>query len=364
MIFSRSMQQRFEYILSAILPWYEQNARLLPWRDTPDPYCIWISEIMLQQTQVSRVIDYYTRFLERFPTLESLANAEWEDLLPVWKGLGYYSRGKNLLKTARILIEQYDGNFPQTRVELQKLPGIGSYTSAALMSFAFGKPEPALDTNLLRIFQRFFGCTEKGVSSRAKALYEMANEHAPLLNHAFMDLGSELCGSRRVRCEECPLAQQCHFLSSGKKEEWESSLASASVGKKIPIRKTALEVGAACIRHNGKYLIAKRSPEKGGNWEFPGGKREKGEDWRHTVQREVREELGIEISVRPHFFEEMWEEKEFFWRIRFFRCQILSGEPFSHEHVELRWVFPQELFQYDFPSANAKAIERLVAMRA
>ncbi|QQS59103.1 A/G-specific adenine glycosylase [Candidatus Peregrinibacteria bacterium] len=358
------MKQHFEYILSAILPWYKKNARLLPWRETRDPYYIWVSEIMLQQTQVSRVLDYYRRFLERFPTPESLAEAEWEDLLPVWQGLGYYSRGKNLLKTARILVRQYDGVFPKTSSELQKFPGIGSYTSAAIMSFAFGKPEPALDTNLLRIFQRFFGCTEKGVVSRAKALYERAGKNAPLLNHAFMDLGSEICGSRRAECKACPLQKKCHFYTSGKKEEWENTQISLSAGKKISVKKTAIEVAAACIRRDGKYLIARRPLEKGGNWEFPGGKREKGEDWRHAVKREILEELGINISVRPHFFEETWEEKEFFWRLRFFRCQILSGEPFPHEHDELLWISPEEFSKYNFPSANAKGIARLREMRA
>ena len=122
-------------------------------------------------------------------------------------------------------------------------------------------------------------------------------------------------------------------------------------------------MAAACIHHEGKYLIAQRIPEKGGEWEFVGGKREKGEDWRHAVKREVEEEIGILVSVRPHFLEEIWEDQEYCWRLRFFRCQILRGEVEIREHADLHWVLPEELSQYNFPEANVRAVERLQKMR-
>lgn len=343
--------------------WYQGNSRDLPWRKTSNPYNIWVSEIMLQQTQVSRVIEYYTRFLEKYPTIENLAKSDWEEMLPYWRGLGFYSRGKNMLKAAKYIMENHKGFFPDDIETLQKIPGIGPYTSAAIASFAYKKSEPALDTNLLRVFQRIFGCTEKGVAPRAKEIFLNAGKQAYNLNHAFMDLGSEICKGRKVDCENCPLSSECFFLESGKKEEWEKSLITTRAGKVKKSNKMLIEVAVGCIHQNGKYLIAKRPKSKGGSWEFPGGKREKGEDWRHCMKRELEEELGIEVSVRPHFFEEMWEEKDVQWRVRFFRCQILKGTPETREHKEVKWVDPEELLRYNFPSANKKAIEKMRKMR-
>jgi A/G-specific adenine glycosylase len=317
---------------------------------------------MLQQTQVSRVIDYYARFLNKFPTVHHLAKAEWDDFLPVWRGLGFYSRGKNMLRTGKIVAEKYAGVFPQSKKELESLPGIGPYTASAILSFAHKKPEPAIDTNLLRVFQRVFGCTEKGVLPRSKELF-LSVKDGHRLNHAIMDIGSQICKGRKVLCEQCPLQAECHFLQSGKKEEWEQSLVAGKIGVQKKSNKIPMEVAAACIHKNGKYLIAKRPKEKGGNWEFPGGKREKGEDWRHCLKREIHEELGVEISARPHFFEETWEEGDYFWRLRFSRCQILKGEPKAHEHAQLKWVKPEELLEYDFPVANRNALEQLMKMK-
>lgn len=352
-------------IASHIQTWYQTHQRDLPWRKTRDPYRIWVSEIMLQQTQVSRVKDYYKRFLEKFPTVTQLAHATWDQFLPYWQGLGFYSRGRNMLKTAQIIVEKYNSIFPTDRSELQSLPGIAQYTSAAILSFAHEHTLPALDTNLRRVLQRVYGCTEKGVEPRANALFEQAVHNSiksSTINHALMDLGATICKSRKVQCHQCPLQTHCHFLQSGKKEQWESTLLSAPK-KRIRSQKIPMEVAVACIHQNGKYLIAQRKKDKGSAWEFPGGKREKGEDWRHCLQREIREELGIEISVRPHFFEEVWEEKQYFWRLRFSRCQILKGTPKLTEHQQLKWVTPSELTQYDFPTANQKALQKLITMR-
>ncbi len=352
--------KEYTKITKAILHWYEKNARDLPWRHTHNPYKIWVSEIMLQQTQVSRVIVYYKRFLEKFPNIGTLAQAQWEDFLPVWRGLGFYSRGKNMLKTAKIIVQEHDGEFPTA---LESLPGIGPYTAAAMKSFAYGQSEPAIDTNLERIFQRYFGCSKKGVIPRAKALFSTNKKEAPSMNHALMDLGSEICKSRKVNCKQCPLHEDCYFLHSEQKEKWQQSLISGRIGKKVISKKIPMEVAVACIQKNGKYLIAKRRKEKGGNWEFPGGKREKGEDWRHCIKREVQEELGVEISARPHFFEETWEEGDYFWRLRFSRCQILSGQITLHEHTQIQWVLPSEFKKYSLPEANKKAITKLMKMK-
>jgi A/G-specific adenine glycosylase len=209
--------KRHQNIAHEILNWYAKNARDLPWRKTEDPYNIWVSEVMLQQTQVSRVIDYYARFLNKFPTVHHLAKAEWDDFLPVWRGLGFYSRGKNMLRTGKIVAEKYAGVFPQSKKELESLPGIGPYTASAILSFAHKKPEPAIDTNLLRVFQRVFGCTEKGVLPRSKELF-LSVKDGHRLNHAIMDIGSILIVSeihrahkKRIR-KDIPLSSTYNLL--------------------------------------------------------------------------------------------------------------------------------------------------------
>ncbi|MBP5993576.1 MAG: A/G-specific adenine glycosylase [Candidatus Moranbacteria bacterium] len=200
----------------------------LPWRKKNiTAYEVWVSEIMLQQTQVSRVIAYYTRFLERFPTLETLAQATWEEFLPYYEGLGYYARGRNMLKAAVLIMEKYQGIFPQDRKALENIPGIGPYTAAAILSFAYGQQIIAWDTNLRRVIGRFFFG-----SKRVADVYDVEDRltlAAPELNAALMDLGSSLC-TGRPKCGACPLAARCRYRrEKGVGESVEKEIASSSV---------------------------------------------------------------------------------------------------------------------------------------
>lgn len=356
-----------ESLIRAQLPqWYMRHQRKLPWRTTKSPYRIWVSEIMLQQTQVSRVLHYYPRFLVRFPTLTDLSQASWGDVLPLWRGLGYYGRGQNMLKTAKILMRQYGGRFPNQMSLLQALPGVGKYTASAIVAFSFRKSVPAIDTNIQRVLGRVYGCPENGVEPRAKALFDhqdpgkSAASHWQL-NHALMDLGALVCKNKRVLCLECPLRKVCHFYQSGTYRTLEKKQKKSSpLLQKRKMSTVVIDVGVACIHRKGRFLIAKRSVNRGGLWEFPGGKREKQESIRHCLKREAMEELGIEISVRPPFFIEQWQEKELTWRLHFCRAQILSGTPKKMEHSQLKWVKGEELKNYKFPQANARAIAMLL----
>lgn len=197
-----------------LLQWYDCNRRDLPWRHTHDPYCIWVSEIMLQQTRATAVIPYYKRFFEALPALQNLAACPQEELLKLWEGLGYYSRAKNLQKAAQVLVEKYQGAFPKRAEELQKLPGIGPYTAGAIASIAFGEPEPAVDGNVLRILSRL---TEDGRDILQPAtqkywreyLKERMGQRPGDLNQSFMDLGSLVCLPENPKCEGCPLHDRC-----------------------------------------------------------------------------------------------------------------------------------------------------------
>ncbi|MGA1191624.1 MAG: A/G-specific adenine glycosylase [Bdellovibrionota bacterium] len=351
-------------LITELLRWFKKFGRDLPWRHTRDPYEIWISEVILQQTQVSRGIDYYVKFLERFPSVEHLASARWPSVLRMWRGLGYYHRAKNLMKTAKILVRDFDGKLPQSTKELRLLPGIGAYTASAIRSFAFRKQEPAIDTNLSRIIQRVFGCPATQVAHRAEALFQLRPRSSRTLNYALMDLGALVCKAQSPRCGECPFASSCHYrqnIDTSAREEGERKTTKKKTGRK---KRARINVAVGCIRRGGEYLLAERHSSKGGGWEFPGGKCESGESVRETLKRELREELGIEVSVRPAFHVEQYSDDAFEWRIYFCRCQILSGRLRRIEHKTLKWVAKSSLSAFDMPNANRAAVEKLAHSRS
>lgn len=252
----------------ALLIWYDNNARSLPWRVPPaeskqgvrpDPYRVWLSEIMLQQTTVAAVKSYFDVFTFRWPTVYDLAQARDEDVLAEWAGLGYYARARNLLKCARVIVDQYDGAFPSSRDALVKLPGIGPYTAAAIASIAFGQPETVVDGNVERVVSRLFDVHEPLPTSKQR-LTEIAttltpNERAGDYAQAVMDLGATVCTPRNPRCDICPIAEVCLAREAG---------TAADLPKKLPKKAKPTRVGIAYIvrRTDGALLLEKR-PDKG-----------------------------------------------------------------------------------------------------
>ncbi|MCF7812638.1 NUDIX domain-containing protein [Candidatus Gracilibacteria bacterium] len=338
----------------ALLEWYSTQGRDLPWRHTRDPYKVWISEIMLQQTQVSRVEKtFYPRFLEKFPTVQDLAQSSWDEVYPVWKGLGYYIRGKNLLQASQKVVHKWDGVFPHDLQKLKSLPGVGEYTARAILSFTWDKKIPAIDTNIQKIIRTLW--PQEKVDHMAKELLGYADSGRDW-NGAMMDLatalrsGEKIEGSIRAFFPE-DICQE--FLPQRKKTNQKNK------------RKWQIEVGIACIHQDGKYLIQTRPEGKSfvGYWEFPGGKREKGEDFRTCVKREVQEELGIEVSVRPHFYEEICSFNRVNLRLRFHRCQIQKGIPAPQEGQKLDWVAPEKFQTIKFLETNAQALKKLQKIR-
>ncbi|MEO6150933.1 MAG: A/G-specific adenine glycosylase [Mucilaginibacter sp.] len=199
-----------------LLRWYQQNKRDLPWRNTTDAYVIWLSEVILQQTRVEQGMPYFNRFLERYPTVDSFAAAHEDDILKLWQGLGYYSRGRNMLKTARLVQEQYNGVFPSAYDELIKLKGIGSYTAAAISSFAANEVRAVVDGNVYRVLARYFGIDEPINSTKAKGIFQhiaddLINTKAPgLHNQAMMEFGAMLCKPKNPACGICPVRTGCY----------------------------------------------------------------------------------------------------------------------------------------------------------
>jgi len=198
-----------------LLAWWAGAARDLPWRRTRDPYRVLVSEFMLQQTQVSRVAEYYPRFLERFPDLETLARARPRAVREAWDGLGYYARASNLHALARVVSNEHDGTLPDHPEELIKLPGVGRYTAGAVATFAYEKPVPAVDTNVARVLRRAFGNVERGMGNAelwrlASMLVPKNGKRAWKFNQAVMELGALICVARKPRCPECPVRPVCN----------------------------------------------------------------------------------------------------------------------------------------------------------
>lgn len=211
-----------------LVVWFRKEARALPWRETSDPYKIWISEIMCQQTGVQTVIPYYLRFIGKFPNVQSLAKSQEEDVLKLWEGLGYYSRARNLRKAAQLVVSEFNGKLPKKREEILKLPGIGEYSAGAILSIAYQIATPALDGNLIRVYSRHYGFTEPVNKPNAlKKLWTMAAEHSVLktgdirdFTEGMMDLGATVCRPRNAQCQICPLQKTCVSHAKG----WQNEL--------------------------------------------------------------------------------------------------------------------------------------------
>ena len=358
---SMTQQERIREIQERLTAWYRRCRRKMPWRGRKDPYAVWVSEIMLQQTQVKTVGPYYERFLKRFPDVKQLAKARPDDVLKAWEGLGYYSRARNLHRAAKRIGADHAGRLPKTVPELLDLPGIGRYTAGAIASIAFGLDEPVLDGNVTRVFCRLFRIRENPKKAEThRKLWTLARKSIPagragVFNQALMDLGATVCIPRRPRCEDCPLANLCRARAKGDQYR----LPARSPAKPLP----HYDVAAGVIRKKGRLLIDRRNPEGllGGLWEFPGGQCEPGESPAEALVREVREELSIEIRVLNPLMTIKHAYTHFRITLHAFECEYVSGRPTRHQIgcSAFRWILPSELSRFAFPKANHKIIALL-----
>lgn len=326
-----------------LLEWYANSARRLPWRNDPQPYAVWVSEIMLQQTRVETVLPYFSRWMEHFPTIIDLANADVQDVLQLWEGLGYYSRARNLHRAARQMVAEFGGQLPVEPGELERLPGIGRYTARAIASIAFGQDEVALDGNLRRVAARIFNIAVPARSPQGEKLLlenlqkDLPSGRAGDFNQALMDLGSSICTPREPDCLHCPLRSVCQAAALGVQLE-------RPVLDKRPTSPHYL-VTAAVLRRGEAVLITRR-PAKGllgGMWEFPGGKLEEGETLPDCLIREIREELGAEIQVGQEIGVFRHAYTHFKVTLHAFETVLISGEPQAYHADDLKWVMVEDL---------------------
>lgn len=330
-----------------LVPWYRQNKRDLPWRQSTDPYRVWLSEIMLQQTRVEAVRDRYLLFLETLPTVTALAEAPEEVLLKLWEGLGYYSRARNLHKAAKIVAES-GGVFPRTAAELQKLPGVGEYTAGAIASICYGEQVAAVDGNVLRVVSRVLGSeapiddptTKKKITASLTAV--VPSEGSSDFTQSFMDLGSAICTPRSPRCELCPLAEICRAKARGMQEK---------LPKKKPKKERRSEEKTLFLLEcDGAFAICRRT-EKGvlqGLWQLP------------CIDGALRADDALaaaaDFGVRPTLILRELHREHIFTHIRWdMVCYHLQCAEQSDHFV---WAAPDELEQrYALPTAFRKFLE-------
>jgi len=344
----------------ALLAWYRKKSRKgLPWRETRDPYRVWISEAMLQQTQVATVIPYYRRFLSRFPTVQTLSRAAVTDVLESWSGLGYYSRAKNLHACAQTIVREHAGRLPDEVDSLMKLPGIGRTTAGAIASIAYDRPAPVLDGNVQRVFSRYFGIQEDPRQPAVqRRLWELAERLVPGkspgdFNQALMDLGATVCTPRQPRCALCPLSRGCRARRNGWQEEIPPPRAAAQRKK--------IRYLCAILEKNGAVLIVRR-PLSGllpGLWEFPGGEKKPGELPSDGIHRLIAERLGIraEAAVPCAALTQILSHREL--KIQAFRVRWNGGRLKPSWYIQTKWAPKKELLRVPFTAGMSKLARSL-----
>ena len=349
-------------IRDRLLQWYETHHRQLPWRETKDPYPIWVSEVMLQQTQVKTVLPYYREFLSVFPDIPHLADADLQDVLRVWEGLGYYARARHLHQAARLIREEYHGRIPDTWSEFRRLPGVGDYIAAAVLSMAFEKPHAVVDGNVKRFLARLLKIgspVNASVSARAfkNASGELMDSLRPgIFNQAMMELGALVCKPQNPHCDRCPLDAFCRAYQSREVDAYPKR------AKSKPIPHYRIAVGVVCKAN--RYLITRRKPEGllGGLWEFPGGKVGARERAETACIREIMEEVNLCVEIKSHVTHVKHAYTHFKISADVFLCSYISGEVKLNGPVDYRWIPLEDMDRYPFPKANRKFIPALIQL--
>lgn len=342
-----------------LLDWYDQGARVMPWRGARDPYLIWISEIMLQQTRVDQAQPYFERFVAAFPNVFTLAGADLDAVLRCWEGLGYYSRARNLHAAARLVVANHNGQVPHDPDALRALPGIGPYTAAAILSIAYGQPHGVLDGNVIRVLTRLMALEADAGASATRSLLQheadrLVDPHRPGdFNQALMELGATCCTPRAPACGRCPWASSCRALAQSRPEFFPVKT------KKAPVPKVDHAVGI--LRDEaGKILISQRLPDGflGGLWMLPGGRIAPKEVPAAACERIFREEVGIETRAIPTEIRVSHTYSHF--KITLHACVLAAMNPVTDlEARRLRWAGPDDLEALAFDRASRRLLAAL-----
>jgi A/G-specific adenine glycosylase len=349
----------YQHIQTALAQWYRINQRDLPWRNTRDPYKIWVSEVMLQQTQVNTVIPYYHRFIARFPHVHALAASSLQSVLKLWEGLGYYSRARNLHRAAKIIVKKHHGVIPGTAKEIKQLPGVGDYIAAAVLSIAFNLPQPVVDGNVKRVFARLFLMKDPVNHAGSHAVFVkqaealMDRTMPATYNQAVMELGALVCKPNHPGCPACPLQSHCLAFK-------ETTVGDFPRRKKPkPLPEYALAVGV--VKKKDKILITRRQENGllGGLWEFPGGRIELHEGPDASCLRHLKNDVNITAEIDTFVTRIKHAYTHFKITMDVFTCRFVSGRVRLAGPADFRWIRFDEIKAYPLPKANHKFLPAL-----
>jgi A/G-specific adenine glycosylase len=361
-------QDNLPQMQTALLGWFAAHKRPLPWRDNYTPYEVWISEIMLQQTQMERGVEYFTRWMRRFPDIPTLAAASGDTVLRLWEGLGYYSRARHALDAARKIMNEHGGVFPSDLQKIRDLPGIGPYTAGAIASIAFGEKLPCVDANVERVLSRVFNVDSPvrqapaATTIQRLALRLVPEGRAREHNQAMMELGALVCG-KKPRCENCPIAVFCIARHLGVAHE-----------RPVPGKKTAataISMATGVLWRQGRVFVQKRRPAGvwGNLWEFPGGRVEAGESPEAAVVREFLEETGFTVRPAQHYSTIRHGYTTYRITLHCFDLRLeeafaaLPAPPALTAACDWRWATPEEISALPMPAPHRKLAERIMRPR-
>lgn len=352
--------RRKDRISHEILSWYLENGRDLPWRRTRDPYLIWVSEVMLQQTRVDTVIPYYFRFVTKFPDIRALAEAPLQEVLRTWENLGYYGRARRLHRAAAEVASKFDGRIPSCREEFLRLPGVGPYTAGAVLSAAFGRRLPAVDGNVTRVISRLFAIQDPiEKNGTMKQIFLLAEELVPSRdpgrhNQAMMDLGAMVCTPKAPRCHECPVKGLCSAYGQG----IQKGLPTKRKSKALPHKDM---LAAVIFDKEGRLLIVQR-PENGllgGLWKLPGGEKLPHEDPGQALRGCVQGEVGVEVRVGNAVGSVRHAYTHFRITLHAYVCKAEGGRPRNLGCATTRWVRRTHLVRFPFSRVDRKILSLL-----
>ncbi|MDD4073614.1 MAG: A/G-specific adenine glycosylase [Desulfobacterales bacterium] len=339
-----------------LILWYNTHHRHLPWRQTDNPYRIWVSEVMLQQTQVKTVVPYYRKFVTNFPDIHQLAGAGLQDVLKAWEGLGYYARARNLHRAAQLIFSDYSGQIPDSFKAFKQLPGVGDYIASAVLSIAFHQPYSVVDGNVKRVLSRLFQIDVPVNQSSSYAVFRQLAEslldrNSPgVFNQAMMELGALVCRPGSPDCAICPVQSACSACQHGHVDVYPRRV----IKKAVP----EYRISAGVIQKDDLVLITRRKLDGllGGLWEFPGGKAQHGEDAESACIREIREEVNLEVEIEAYITRVRHAYTHFKIVMDVFKCRYVSGDIKLNGPMDYRWIAMGEIDRYPFPKANHKFI--------
>lgn len=354
---SSESYQEFRDIL---LKWFKKHQRYMPWRGIDDPYKIWVSEVMLQQTQVKKVVPYYERFIAKFPDVQHLAEAPIQDVLKVWEGLGYYARARNLHKAALIIVKEHNGEIPNDYATFRKLPGVGDYSAAAVQSIVYNNPFATVDGNIKRVLARLFLIDTPINDSTAAKLFQhkadelLDQENPGLFNQAMMELGATVCRPQSPTCLVCPVNLYCGSYQTARQDEFPKR----KKNEKVPEHHMA----AGVIYKGEKVLIVQRPLDGllGGLWEFPTGQIAEDEAAERACVRHITDTVNLSVRNINYLTRVRHAFTHFKIVVDVFKCDYQTGEVVLNGPIDAKWVNLSDLKDYPLPRATHKSLDKLI----